>query len=887
MKRPVVWFSLAWVLGVCLALNYELHISIMVWTGLSLFLVLATTLTQIRYKSWMVCLSVLAVSLFYCYWVEERNKSQISAESLGMSEKDSHLLAGSEVVINADIISSVEIDGDRVSFVVKVRQLSLGEPIGSGSEPIGSGSEPVGPDSESRGHSNTYSEKIQVSIKLLTLEELQKAKSWKRNDTISLSGALIEPSPARNFGGFDYKRYLLFRHIHWMVQTKGLEHIEVKSAFRWNLNQLYRWNDKLRDFLGSKLEAIYSAEQTGFMKSLILGITGDLDPGQFQQFSQIGLTHVLAISGLHVAVFLASCIGLMRAFKITRETNLLVAMLLIPAYVLITGSSPSVVRAGTMGMIALYAARKRLLKDGVHIVSIVGFLMLLWNPYLLMDVSFQLSFLVTLGLIIGVPQISRLLPIQTKWINSSISVTLVAQVVSFPLSIYYFNQFSLLSWLANLFLVPLISFIVLPLGSIAMIISLFSESAAAWLAWITEWINSLIFLIVNELNSLKIFVMIWASPLIIWILLYYLLMVLLIKSLLIWTNKSEVEHIMGHSQRSKRPGWKTSLILLSSWILLLWIGYHPNMGNKHQGEVQFIDVGQGDAILIRTPENRYILNDGGGTITFRKRGDEWKNRKDPYEVGKKLLVPLLKKRGVQQIDYLIISHEHADHIGGLQAVLEQIPVRLVIFNGTLSPNEQTIKLFRTALDLHIPLIEAYAGERLQVDKHTSLQFLYPFAEEERGDEPEDKPVEEQTVDLNSAQNNVSVVFIMKMYDSTFLFTGDMEHKAEMDLLHRLESEGNSGDGSSGGGNTKIDVLKAAHHGSKTSTSQEWLNFWRPGAAVISVGLYNSYGHPNPPVLERLSEQGISIYRTDGHGEIQMKVKEHSLQVRTKMINLVY
>ncbi|UUZ96179.1 MBL fold metallo-hydrolase [Paenibacillus sp. P25] len=126
--------------------------------------------------------------------------------------------------------------------------------------------------------------------------------------------------------------------------------------------------------------------------------------------------------------------------------------------------------------------------------------------------------------------------------------------------------------------------------------------------------------------------------------------------------------------------------------------------------MQFIDVGQGDSILIRSPVSRSVmLVDGGGTVTFRKPGEEWKTRRDPYDVGRKLLVPLLKKRGVQRIDYMLLTHQDADHFGGLQAVLEQIPVNKLLFNGTLKPGPEVEKLFRTALDHGTELVAVHAG----------------------------------------------------------------------------------------------------------------------------------------------------------------------------------
>lgn len=355
--------------------------------------------------------------------------------------------------------------------------------------------------------------------------------------------------------------------------------------------------------------------------------------------------------------------------------------------------------------------------------------------------------------------------------------------------------------------------------------------------------------------------------------------------------------------RHKLPGSKALTLFLAVCLLvLLGFAYQPDVFNR-QGEVDFLNVGQGDSILIRTPTHRVLLVDGGGTLSFVKKGEEWRLRKDPYEVGRKLLVPLLKRRGIHAIDYLIVSHEDADHIGGLQAVLEEIPVKRLLFNGTLKESSNAKKLFRLALDRHIPLYPVHGGMKLQVDDFTELTFLYPAAEAAQA------PTDSNVLHVENQQNAYCVVFWMRMYRSTFLFTGDMDQAAEAEIVQgnplaeiRKMEPGSGGwgrdDGSVNaargwGGNPtdttgdgtdarpRIDVLKVAHHGSKTSTSEAWLDYWKPLTAVISVGKNNVYGHPNPQVLERLQSEASAVYRTDLDGEVQFRVDPDGLRVRKK------
>lgn len=812
LKRPVVWLALIWVMGAYIVLVDEQR-----WLYLLLSLVLVVwliwpSLFNVSRQMCLLFITIFILSVGYNMWFDGRSVSSLTQNYDSIS-------SGKEITLIGKIVTPVDVDGDRISFVMK----------------------------------DIYHEKIQIFIRLKAPLEQLEAERWKRGNSIELTGALQQPEDARNFDMFEYKTYLYLQHIHWILQVKGLQEVEVNPPSSWSILHIYRWTDAIRQTLGNKVDRIFSEDYSGFMKSLLIGLRDDVQPEQFQQFSFIGLTHIMAISGLHVAVFIAGCMGLMKYAGLTRETNQLITMMLIPVYIILTGAAPSVVRAGCMAVIALYALRKHRLKDGLHIISIVGTAMLVYNPYYLFQISFQLSFIVTLGLIIAVPIFNKMIPVSSPWISSAISVTLAAQLFSFPLSIYYFNQFSLLSWLANLFLVPVVSLFIIPMGMITLVVSLLNEQIASWLAALIDYVNIGLFFSVERLNGFKVFLMIWPTPSPMWMLLYYFLL-----TVILWC------FVQRGSDRMKKVFILPLYLCIGGFTLLLVFGYNPHHLDR-SGLVQFIDVGQGDSIFIRTPNNRIILIDGGGTLNFSKQGDEWRSRKDPYEVGKNLLVPLLKKRGVHHIDHLIITHAHMDHYGGLQEVLEQIPVKEIIFNGTTSGTASFTKLFQTALNLKIPIYIANEGKQVQVDKHTKLSFLFP--------------IRTQEIREMSSQNAISVVSLLEMYDYRFLFTGDMELNAERELIGRLE---NKGEADNNNNVYPIDVLKVAHHGSRTSTTEEWLKYWRPKISVIPVGRYNSYGHPHPDVVQRLENHNSTVYRSDFNGEVQIEVIPNLLRIRSKL-----
>jgi competence protein ComEC len=851
-QKPVVAATLCWVVGLALAGMWP-------WAGataaggLAVAIGIVLWVMKVSGRTWGCCLLLIVVAMGYYHWTDARNVTRLPPDGLAMEEADPSI-----VRLKGVIRSEVEVDGDHVGFTFRA-------------------------DKDSRISS---SETVQVSLRVLTQEELASARSWRRGDRIEIKqGTLTLPAVATNFGGFNYREYLRLKRIHRLVSVKGTDNVDVIGRQGFGVTTVLRANDSLRRAAGHVLERIFPAGQAGYMEGLLIGLQDEVDPLSYRQFSQLGLSHILAISGLHVAIFVSCCLWLLRRLGRPKETNLLIVMCLLPLYTLFTGASPSALRAGAMGMIALYAERRGWLKDGLHLVCLVGMALLLIDPYYLYNVSFQLSFLVTLGLILFVPRVSRLLPIRSRMLNSLLSIGIVSQAISFPLSIYYFNQFSLLSLPANLIVVPAVSALVIPIGSLALIVGAFSTAAGGWAAWPAAGLNKLVFWIVAKMNNWHAFQTIWPSPSLGWILAYYLAVTWLCWALIRRSHSDGQGKGQGEGGGEGVAGLGLPVTLRPAaqkrpWVVwcaaaglavLLWYGYQPDRWLT-QGSVHVLDVGQGDAILVRTPSGKHILVDGGGTLTFRKPGEEWKERRDPYEVGRKLLVPLLKKRGVQQLDYVILTHDDADHYGGLQAVAEQIPIGRFLFNGEVKASDEVFMLFGTLLERGVPMQAAVAGMKLDVDKRTRLDILYP------------RPENHEQLMFANKQNNDSVVSLLTMEGVHFLLTGDMENLSEQSILLQgavgMGEEDEMGGLEAGRLETGVDVLKVAHHGSKTSTSQAWLDYWRPKMAVISVGAKNVYGHPNEQVISRLEASGIDIFRTDRMGEVVFETGGGALEART-------
>ncbi|MDT9719953.1 ComEC/Rec2 family competence protein [Paenibacillus sp. ClWae2A] len=952
--RPLLSFTICWMCGsgiACALTGWTL-----IWGMIGALACLPLLLRFVDVRGWSVLFLLAAFigGAAHWEWNDARNHSSLP-ETIHVAADEMDVMAAK---IQGELVSDVRIDGDRADFKI---QMSSILPISDSSADTDLAS----------SSAFKIDEQLMVQVRLLEEEEQQVAAGWKRGDAITLNGSFAHPGEARNFGGFDYRSYLRTLHIHWLFKVKGASSVTATPPEGLGQFNVLRWTDWTRHKLGSAVEGLFPEPHAGYMKGLIIGMATDINPGTYGQFSQLGLTHILAISGTHVAVYVASLLLILSWLRLTRETALTIVLILVPAYVLLSGGSPSVIRAGIMSMIGLYMARRGLARDGLQMISAAALLMMWWDPYFLLSVSFQLSFLVTAGLMIYMPMINRLFSSWPKSLAATASVTVTAQLISFPVTILYFNQFSLLSFVANFLLVSLISAIVLPLGTVAMLLSFIWVPLAKPLAWVAIQLNQLTFVSVEWMNSLPGFVLIWATPSLLWIAAYYTVLYALLYLMhrgngeqretafieedtaplvrqqplvsmgnvgirssmstvaqdqgknrvsgketsltalgasIAWPEYTSAFTARGagyyaHERMSKVQQWLCGLLALSFIAGLWWAYQTPQPAGT--GIVQFLDIGQGDSTLITTPQGKHILVDGGGTVNFGNTEQSWKTRRDPYEVGAKVVVPLLKKRGIHQLDAVIVTHADQDHAGGLQAVLEQIPVKRFMFNGTTSGKDNFDKLLDTAMERNIPLYAIRQGMSYKADKETSLHFLAPDLAHMDVNASGNLPVSEH-------QNHDSVVFLLEMAGASMLFTGDMDAAAEQDLLYMIQdgslaaqfeqkganlgvTEGvvqrgltrplqvNSDDASAA--SVSIDVLKVAHHGSKTSSTEAWLQYWNAKTAVISAGVNNTYGHPNPGVMGRLEATGSDIYRTDQMGEVQMRVKDGKFNIRYKLVGV--
>lgn len=874
--RPLVAAVGCWTAGSALAYLQSGLAFWLSWAGLLLMLPLAGLISRCPWRKLLIYGLMFSLGAAYWTYHDGKNDSRLAEWMNGVGS--GHGAAASsepgQVHITGMLLSTVKVDGDRADFTIRISKVSWA-------------GQPAGPKLENAG-----GEKLIVQLRLVSPEEAAVAGGWGRGQRIELEGTLERPNTARNFDGFDYRDYLRIQRVHWILKAAGASSVKVETDAGINPAMLLGKVDAVRSLLAERIERLFPGWQAGYMQGLLIGLASELEPEKYAQFSQLGLTHILAISGSHVAINVGLIFGLLRLCRVTRENSHRIVFWFIPAYVLITGFSPSVIRSGLMTMIGIYLLRRGLLKDGLNVLSAAALLMLLWEPYYMLNVSFQLSFIVTAGLILFVPLLMPYLRWLPARMAGAAAITIAAQIVSFPLTIYYFNQFSLLSLAANMLLVPIIGMLALPGGTAALLLSAVWLPLGEWLAYPIRLLNTATFVVTEWLNDRSGFMTYWKSPSLAWIAVFYAVFYLLLYSrhrsrIVQEASQAGNDDTQPLGPQQGKSAWKSGsrrkwrelaqirpmqlmrAVLAGLLLVQLYLGYQP-LNMKGRGHVQFIDVGQGDCALITTPEGKNLLVDGGGTVSFRKPEEAWRNRREPFEVGAKTVVPLLKKRGINRLDAVILTHGDQDHAGGLQAVLEQFPVDALLINGTLSDSKTIAKLMATALQKEIPIYTAAQGMSLKIDSSTTLRIL----------SPEPPASDGGRIPYSKEQNHESIVFALQMAGATFLFTGDMDEAAEHRVLEELAY------GSLAHAwpeKPYIDVMKIAHHGSKTSTSREWVEYWRPASAVISAGASNSYGHPHPTVVERLHSAGSQIYRTDRQGEVQMEVGNGRIRVRFKLL----
>ncbi|MEA2086660.1 MAG: DNA internalization-related competence protein ComEC/Rec2 [Candidatus Caldatribacteriota bacterium] len=644
---------------------------------------------------------------------------------------------------------------------------------------------------------------------------------YEYGDILRIKGKLKKPQGQKNFGEFDYELYLarekVFTYLN-IWQEKDIKKIgEDDSNFLTSFSLSAR--DKINEITKQTLPPPYNYLLIG----MLLGEKSFIPPYLKAIFTEAGIMHILAVSGLHVGIIAMALLALFAILRLPKKLKLFSLILILIMYASITGFRPSVLRATIMFILLIGGKlinRSRNLNISLFFAAL---LILLSNPLTLYDAGFLLSFIVTFFIINLTPILQGLFSKIVVWIRNPLAVSTAAWIGIFPLSAYFFSKVSIIAIVSNIFIIPLTGIAVI-LGFTTFFIGMISIYLAGIIANINYLVLNLITLIAKSFSSLPFAFIYVARPSIIIIILYYLTVFFII----------EMFYKDTLSQKIKK---KAGLIVLSITLLIIIVQVFYPVDNL---KVNFINVGEGDCILIEAPNKINILIDGGGTP------------QSDFDVGSKIVIPYLRRKGINEIDLLILTHPHLDHLEGLLPVLKELKVDMVLDSG-LTCDLSAYKEFLSIIQAKgIPYHQAKVGDNFIFSNNLEIFLLNPLYDPDYYND--------------SDFNNASIVVKLFYKNADFLFTGDIEEASENKLLvwqNILQS----------------DILKVGHHGSSTSTNLKFLDKVDPSIAVITVGK-NHFGHPSQKVIERLEDKNIEIYRTDENGTVIIRTNGREYWIKT-------
>jgi len=636
-------------------------------------------------------------------------------------------------------------------------------------------------------------EKLVGTYYIKTLEEKNYIENnFKLGDKVKISGTLNKPKNNTIPNLFNYKNYLYNNGIFWTV---SIDNIDKTNA---NDNIFL----KAKNYFIDRIDKIKNTKK--YLYAFILGDSSKIDSNVKDSYQNNGISHLFAVSGMHVSLFMEMILFVLKKLNIKELISYLIAIIFLIFYMFITNFSPSILRAGILFILLSINKIFKLNIKTINIMIILLSIILIINPFLIFNLGFQFSYIISLFLIVFQSIISK----QNNYFKQLLVVSLISFVVSLPISIYNFYQINIFGILLNLLFVPLVSFIIFPLSLITFIFPIF-DNILIFIINIMEYLS----LLFNNVEILKLFL---AKPPFPIVILYYLVIIFVL-------------------YKVKENNYKCIL------LLVLIILMHSNISYfNSDAKVTMLDVGQGDSTLITLPHNKgNIIVDTGGKISYNK--DDWMKTNSNSSIVKNSLIPYFKSIGIKKLEYLVISHGDYDHMGEAINLVNNFKVEKVIFNcGEFNELEQN--LIKVLDKKEIPYYSCI--KELNIDNN-KLYFL-------------------NNKDYGNENDNSNVIYT-KLNNHKFLFMGDAGVEVEEDLIEKYNLQ-------------NIDVLKVGHHGSKTSSSKNFIDKITPEYSIISVGKNNRYGHPNDNVLDNLEDS--KIYRTDQDGSIIFKIKNNKLKIET-------
>ncbi|MBI5474463.1 MAG: DNA internalization-related competence protein ComEC/Rec2 [Ignavibacteriae bacterium] len=672
------------------------------------------------------------------------------------------------------------------------------------------------------------SRKPLVAVTLVRQQKDTVTPSLLHGSLLQLKGELYRPSEERNPGEFNSRVYCEAQGIRFLMRVRGHSNVSV-------IDSEYRCTpyDRLmrevilptRLYILTMIDRTIGDAEGELLKGLLIGERSGIPYPTRVAFMNSGISHILAVSGSNVVVVVGFYMTLLGLFRFSRTIKMILVCVGVVCYMLLTGNQPPIVRATIMTIVVLGGKLLGERTNAFNSLGVAALLILLYDARQLYDVGFQLSFAAVFSII-------YLYPITNSWISKLhgdalwrraaiallrvCAVSLVATLGTLPLTAVYFGRVSVVGILTNIFVIPLVGASVM-LGFVTSLVG-----------WISVWVAEVFSAVNRLLLKLILFIATWSgtrswayvdtlrfSPML---------------SVPFYAGLIVLFHL------KNRIVLKKALLFLA--ISLNVVAFLPGSTPERTNgslRVSFIDVGQGDASLIEFPNGQTMLIDAG-------------MRNADYDAGERNVVPFLKRKGIAKLDYVVASHPDGDHIGGMPAVFRACEVKSVIDNG-IATNDSLYRDYVEALQEEKCCQRVGRADSLVLDIGGARVYVL---------HPPEKVHHTNTPQLALSNNNESVVLKLCFGSTSFLLVGDTERQAEEEMLTRY------------GRFLQSTVLKVGHHGSKTSSSEEFLGVVRPSYAVVSVGLHNKFGHPSDDVIARLAAVGSTVLRTDEDGAIMFE-----------------
>lgn len=644
-----------------------------------------------------------------------------------------------------------------------------------------------------------------------TKENLAKLKIA---DKVKLEGKLRSPLKATNPSQFDYANYLKNHNTFSTLHVKNSDWSIEGRPENFGGRFLQKLNDKRIKILNTQKKYIKSPN-IEVLGGIVFGDDAINPPDHIKNsFINSGLLHILAASGMNVSIIFGLWYFIGTRLRLNRRFVVGFGALLVAFYTLMTGMGPSVLRAAIMIEFIILGKLIDRSTNSISLIFAAAFLMLVYDPRMINDVGFQLSFIVTFALIFySEPVLGKINNKIAETCAGAVFIPLVAQLWAAPIQMFYFNTFATYSVFANFAIAPfivVISFTGFLCSILAMIpIQSFSEKVCEIFAFILNPVVTVLVRISDFFSELPYSLLTTIHPDIVQIILYYTILV-----------------VFGFILRDR---FKNKKLIGSIVVLCIVFAFSFIKFEKKELEIVVFDVGNADSFLIKTPYRKYIMIDTAH--------GKYPGTKSGFSQAEAIMNKYLKDRGIKTLDVLILTHFDSDHSGGAVDVMSAVKVKKLVLSKEKDNSKTTKGILKYVKEKGINTVEARNNETVIEEENLKLTTFTPDFAQDKND------------------NDNSTLALLSYGDFDMLFMADGGVRSFNKIKEDLK-------------NDNVEVLKSGHHGARNTVTTKMIKTISPDAAIISTG-FNTYGHPTKETLKTFSKNKVKVYRTDTSNAVKI------------------